>query len=110
MKLAENYTYIESEDRLVVETIYDVEPAMREAEEARQRGGVVVGSKGQELLKACVIPMEHIMRVKEESGYDLLSPDPAQWRRALQYIQQNHQKFMATDKKVFTGREAKKWV
>jgi hypothetical protein len=110
MKLAENYSYIPEKDRLVVETIYDVEPALREAEAARQQGGVLMGSKGQQLLKACVIPMEHIMRVKEESGYDLLSPDPAQWRLALAYIQNNHQKFMATDKKVFTGREAQKWV
>jgi hypothetical protein len=106
----ERTTYIESEDRLVVETIYDAEPAMREAEEARQMGGVLVGSKGQQMLKACVIPVEHIQRVKQESGYDLLSPDPDQWRKALLYIQQNHQRFMATDKKVFTGQETKKWV
>jgi uroporphyrinogen-III synthase len=106
----ERTTYIESEDRLVVETIYDAEPAIREAEEARQQGGVFVGSKGQQMLKACVIPVEHIQRVKQESGFDLLSPDPDQWRKALLYIQQNHQRFMATDKKVFTGREAQKWV
>ena len=98
----ERSTYIESEDRLIVETIYDAEPAMREAEEARQQGGVFIGSKGQQMLKACVIPLEHILKVKEESGYDLLSPDPDQWRRALVYIQQNHQRFMATDKKVFS--------
>jgi hypothetical protein len=110
MKLGERSDYIPELDRLVVTTTYDVEPAMREAEEARQQGGVLVGSKGQQMLKACVIPMDHITRVKEESGYDLLSPDPAQWRLALAYIQQNHQKFMATDKKVFTGREAQKWV
>lgn len=98
----EKVSYIESEDRLVVETIYDAEPAILEAQAAREQGGVLVGSKGQQMLKACVIPIEHIQRVKEESGYDLLSPDPDQWRRALVYIQQNHQKFMATDKKVFS--------
>jgi hypothetical protein len=109
MKLAEERSYIPELDRLVVKTIYDAEPAMLEAEEARQRGGVTIGSKGQQLLKACVIPLEHIMRVKEESGYDLLSPDPDQWRLALAYIQQNHERFMATDKKVFTGRKTPKW-
>jgi hypothetical protein len=110
MKLGEKRTYIPEMDRLVVETTYDAEPAMKEAEEARAQGGVLVGTKGQQMLKACVIPLEHIARVKQESGYDLLSPDPDQWRNALLYIQTNHQRFMATDKKVFTGKEAKKWV
>jgi len=97
----EKTTYIESEDRLVVETIYDAEPAMREAEMSRQMGGVMVGSKGQQMLKACVIPLEHIVKLRNE-GYNLLSPDPAEFRRALVYIQNNQQKFMATDKKVFS--------
>lgn len=110
MKLGEERSYIPELDRLVVTTTYDAEPAMKEAEEARQQGGVLIGSKGQQLLKACVIPVEHIMRVKEESGYDLLSPDPDQWRMALAYIQQNHELFMATDKKVFTGRKTNQWV
>lgn len=105
----ERWSYIESEDKLVCETIYDAEPAMREAEEARQQGDVLIGSKGQQMLKACVIPIEHIQRVKQESGYDLLSPDPDQWRLALAYIQANHTRFMATDKKVFTGRRAQAW-
>lgn len=103
----EKRSYIPELDRLVVETIYDAEPAMQEAEAARQQGDVLIGSKGQQLLKACVIPLEHILRVKEESGYDLLSPNPDQWRRALVYIQQNHQKFMATDKKVFSVHKPK---
>lgn len=110
MKLAQERSYIPELDRLVVKTTYDVEPAMKEAEEARQQGGVFMGSKGQQMLKAAVLPVEHIMRIKEESGYDLLSPDPDQWRKALLYLQQNHQRFMATDKKVFTGKEAQKWV
>jgi hypothetical protein len=107
MKLGEKRDYIPEMDRLVVTTTYDAEPAMLEAEAARQSGDVLIGSKGQQMLKACVIPLEHIMRVKEESGYDLLSPDPDQWRRALVYIQQNHQKFMATDKKVFSVHKPK---
>jgi hypothetical protein len=58
------------------------------------------------LLKAAVIPVEHIVALKNE-GYDLLSPDPAEFRRALVYIQQNQQKFMATDKKVFSVHKPK---
>jgi hypothetical protein len=45
----EKVHYIESEDRLIVETIYDAEPALIEAEQARQAGKVTVGSQGQEL-------------------------------------------------------------
>jgi hypothetical protein len=61
----------------------------------------MLGSKGQQMLKAAVIPMEHIQELKN-LGYDLLSPDPAEFRRALVYIQNNQQQFMATDKKVFS--------
>lgn len=110
MKLAQSSTLIPEAGKVVVTTTYDIEPALRQAEADRQAGGVVIGSKGQQMLKACEFPIEHIMRVKEESGYDLLSPDPEQWRRALLYIQQNHERLMSTDKKVFTGREAQKWV
>jgi tRNA pseudouridine-54 N-methylase len=97
----EKVSYIESEDRLVIETIYDAEPAILEAKEARDQGGVMVGSKGQQMLKAAVIPLEHIVAL-QNMGYDLLSPDPAEFRRALVYIQTHQQQFMATDKKVFS--------
>lgn len=110
MRISQTSTLIPELGKVAVQTVYDAEPALKEAEEARQMGDVLIGSKGQQMLKACVIPMDHITRVKEESGYDLLSPDPEEWRKALLYIQQNHQRFMATDKKVFTGREAQKWV
>jgi len=110
MRLAQQSTLIADIGKVVTKTTYDAEPALQDAEHARQVGGITIGSKGQEMLKACVIPLDHITRVKQESGFDLLSPDPDQWRAALLYIQQNHQRFMATDKKVFTGREAQKWV
>lgn len=102
----EKTTYIESEDRLVVETIYDAEPAIETAAEARAQGKVTFGSKGQEMMLACVIPLEHITALRNE-GYDLLSPDPDEWRRALVYIQQNQHKFMATDKTVFSTKKPK---
>ena len=109
-RLAQRSELIEDIGKVVTTTTYDVEPALREAEEARQSGDVLVGSKGQQMLKAAVIPLDHITRIKQESGFDLLSPDPDQWRKALLYLQQNHSRFMATEKKVFTGREAQKWV
>lgn len=101
MESMERSTYIESEDKLVVETIYDPTDAIETAAAARAQGKVTIGSKGQELTLAAVIPAEHIVALRNE-GYDLLSPDPAEFRRALVYIQNNQQKFMATDKKVFS--------
>lgn len=103
----ERISYIESEDKLVIETIYDAEDAIHQAEQARQMGKVQVGSKGQELVLAAVIPLEHIVALKNETGLDLLSPDPDEYRKALVYIQQNQHKFMATDKKVFATHRPK---
>lgn len=97
----EKVSYIESEDKLVVETVYDATDAIETAAQARAQGKVTIGSKGQELTLACVIPEEHIVALMNE-GYNLLSPDPAEFRRALVYIQANQHKFMATDKKVFS--------
>ncbi len=97
----EKATYIDSEDKLVIETTYDAQSAIDEAAAARAAGKVQIGKNGRELVLAAVIPLEHITALKNE-GYDLLSPDPAIFRRALVYIQQNQQKFMATDKKVFS--------
>ncbi len=107
MKLAEKSTLIPEKALVVVETTYDIEPALKEAEAARQAGGVTMGKGGNKMHLACVIPLEHITRVKQESGYDLLSPDPDNWRAALLYIQANHQRFMATDKKAFADRHTK---
>lgn len=102
----EKISYIESEDKLVIETSYDATDAIETAAAARAEGKVTIGSKGQELTLAAVIPEEHIVALKNE-GYDLLSPDPAEFRRALVYIQNNQQKFMATDKKVFSVHKPK---
>lgn len=102
----EKRSYIESEDLMVVETIYDPTSALEHAAHAREQGKVMLGREGRGLMLACVIPEEHIVALKNE-GYNLFSPDPAEWRRALVYIQQNQQRFMATDKKVFSTHKPK---
>ena len=102
----ERRQFIESENRIIVETVYDAQDALDEAKRAREIGGVHIGSKGQRMELACVIPLEHITALKNQ-GYDLLSPDPDKRRAALVYIQSNQQQFMATDKKVFAKRRTK---
>lgn len=101
--------YIPEKDRLVVRTTYDAEPALQEAERARQQGKVTIGSKGQELTLACVIPLEHIEAIANMGEGNLLSPDPVEYRRALMFIQKNQHLFMATDKQVFTSTKRPKW-
>lgn len=104
----EKVHYIEAEDKIVVQTVYDPEPTIELAAEYRQRGDVKIGSKGQELLLAAVIDLDHVTALKRE-GYDLMSADPDERRRALVYIQNNQQKFMATDKQVF-ARHRNTWA
>jgi len=96
----EKMEYIDSEDKLVITTTYDPTEAMEEAAMHRAGSPVKVGSKGQELVLAAVIPMEHIVALRN-IGYDLLSPDPAEYRRALCYIQSEQANFMAMEGNPF---------
>ena len=74
----------------------------------RASGPVVIGSKGQSLTLAASVPMEHVLALKN-MGYDLLSPDRDEMRRALVFLQSEQGKFMTTDKKVFTTRH-QRWA
>lgn len=103
----EKTEYIESEDKLVVTTTYDATQAMEDAARLRASRPVQIGSKGQELTLAAVIPMEHIVALKN-LGYDLLSPDPAEYRRALCYIQSEQANFMAIEGSPF-AMHRNKW-
>lgn len=96
----EKVSYIESEDKLVVQTIYDPTATIERNAGLRSEKPVQVGSKGQELMLAASLPMEHVTALKN-LGYDLLSPDPAEFRRALCYIQSEQSKFMTVDGKPF---------
>lgn len=102
----ETVSYIESEDKLVVKTTYDATATLERNAQLRAEKPVQVGSKGQELVLAASLPMEHIVALKN-MGYDLLSPDPAEYRRALCFIQSEQNQFMTTDKKVFSLRRPK---
>ena len=104
----EKVHYIESEDTLVVETIYDPTDTIEANKIQRAEGREFFGSKGQQMLHAMSIPEEHVLALKRK-GYDLLSADPAQARRALLYIQQNEQVWMTVDGKPFADRH-QKWL
>lgn len=96
----ETVSYIESEDKLVVKTTYDVAPTIENNAMIRTGDPVTIGKNGQRMVLAASIPMEHITALKN-LGYDLLSPDQQEVRRALCFIQSEQSKFLTTDKKMF---------
>jgi hypothetical protein len=100
----EKLHYIEDTDKLVVETIYDATDVIEENAAIRANGPVTFGSKGQQLVLAMRIPVEHVTALKNE-GYDLFSADPDQRRRTLLYVQANQHKFLTTDKKMIAERK-----
>lgn len=101
-------TYDALEDKLIVKTVYDPTETLEQNAHDRANGPVTIGSKGQRMELACRVDMDHIVALKNK-GYDLLSPDPAEFRRALVYIQSEEAKWMTTDKKVFSTRK-QKWA
>lgn len=104
----EKLHYEEDHDRLIIETIYDATPVIEENAEIRATGPVKIGSKGQELVLGMRLPLEHVEALKN-MGYNLLSPDPAEVKRAILFVQANQPKFLTTDKKMFAERK-QEWV
>jgi len=102
----EKMHYLEHEDKLVFETIYDPTDVIEENAAIRKAGGITLGSKGQELVLAMRLPMEHVQALKN-MGYNLLSPDRDESRRAMLFVQQNQAMFLTTDKKMIAERHQK---
>jgi hypothetical protein len=108
MKIAENRTYIEDTDTLVVETLYDATETIEANKEARALAPKHRVSSGKLLTKVMDIDMEHILALKNK-GYNLLSPDPAEWKRALLYIQNHEPVWLTVNGKPIAAFE-QKWV
>jgi len=106
--LVEKLHYIEEGDKLVTETIYDALPVIEENAMIRANGPAVMGQKGQQLVLAMRLPMGHVVALRN-MGYDVLSADPDEARRAMLYVQQNQQMFLTSDKKLIADRK-QKWV
>lgn len=86
MRLAEKRTYDEARDSLIVTTTYDPTETIEANKEARLTAPKHTISNGKSLVKVMDIDADHILALKEK-GYNLLSPDPDEWKRALRYIQ-----------------------
>lgn len=105
----EKIHYREHDDALIVETIYDPTPVL-EANKAIRNSGEreYFGSKGQRMLKVASIDMDHIVALRNQ-GYDLLSPDRDEVRRALLYVQSSENAWMLMDGKPI-GEKHQKWL
>lgn len=104
----EKYEYIESEDRLVVTTLYDPTETIEANKEKRALAPKHCISNGKLLVQVMDIEAEHIVALKN-MGYNLLSPDPDEWKRALLYIQANEPVWLTVNGKPIASFR-QRWI
>lgn len=94
--------------KMVVTTTYDNSDVLRL--NAAERADRIDGPqfKGSGLVHVGRIDMGDIVRLKN-IGYDLLSPDRDEVRRALLYVQSNEPYLLTVNKKPFS-KNPLKWV
>lgn len=107
MSIKETVHYDEMDDRLTVATSYDAEPLL----DSNKRIKNSLSSKAIQRYNGSMV---HALRVGEgdvvrlkNMGYNLLSPDRDEVRRALVYIQENEQHLMLVHGKPFTKQRIK---
>lgn len=104
------YKYEEADDRLIVTTTYDNSDVLQEnlaqRNEAKEFGRYK--TKNTQLMHVGRIAEGDVIRLKN-IGYNLLSPDKDEWRRALLYIQQNEPYLLTVPGKPFAKKKLS-WV
>lgn len=108
--LHEVSTYDEKEDKLIVTTTYDPSATL-EANKAARNSVVEHGkykTTNNGLVHVGSMEMGDIIRLKN-MGYDLLSPDKDEVRRALLYVQQNEPYLLTVTGKPF-AKNRTRWV
>lgn len=83
--LKETSTYDELTDTLIVKTTYDNSAVIADNIMTKNLAPETGRYKGN-LVKVGSIHLGDIVRLKN-IGYNILSPDPDEWKRALLYIQ-----------------------
>jgi hypothetical protein len=94
----EKIHYDEITDTLGIETIYDATATIEQNKAQKASGRVFFGSKGQQMLHVASIHPAHFTALRNK-GYNLLSADPDESRRALLYIQANEPVWMTVEGK-----------
>lgn len=108
--LRENSQFDESSGKIVVQTTYDNSAVLRlnAAERAEKIDGAQFKPGVAGLAHVGRIDMGDVIRLKN-IGYDLLSPDKDEVRRALLYIQSNEPHLLTVNKKPF-AKVRSRWV
>lgn len=95
----EKLHYIEDTGKLVTETIYDPSDVIEQNKRDRLVNGTGKMSDNK-LVHVARIHEDHITALRN-MGYDLLSADKAESRRALCYIQESEPVWMTVEGKPF---------
>jgi len=107
--MIEKLTYDEPEDKLIVTTLYDsssvIADNLSDQHEAQELGR---GRYKGNMVKVGSVHMGDIIRLRN-IGYDILSGNPDESRRALVYIQENEPHLLSVPGKPF-ARQRKKWA
>lgn len=97
-------TYIESEDRLITETIYDNTDVLEANKADRNAAGETARYRGN-LVHVGRFHKGDVVRLKN-LGYNLLAADPEEFKRALLYIQANEPHLLTKPGKPFAKKKA----
>jgi len=106
--LEETSYYDEQADKLIVKTSFDNSEALKENAQARDAKPENFGKYKGALCHVGSIHMGDVVRLKN-LGYNLLSPDVDEKRRALCYIQTNEPYLLTVNGTPF-ARNRKKWA
>lgn len=105
--IIERAQYIDAEDKLVIKTTYD-NSALIEQNKVERNASPEIGRYKGNFVKVGSLHEGDIVRLRN-MGYNLLSPDPAEVRRALCYIQENERAFLTVEGKPF-AKVRNKWA
>ena len=105
--IIETSTFDETEGKMVVKTTYDSSHIITLNKEAQKAAPEGFGKFKGNLAHVGRIHMGDVIRLKN-IGYNLLSCDPDEKRRALCYIQENEPHLLTVPGKPF-ARQRKKW-
>jgi len=107
--MKESYSYDDLTDTLTVKKTYDAEPVIKQ--NAEERAGInkkaIQKYKG-DFVKCASLDQGDVERLYR-MGYNILSPDQDEVRRALVYLQSNEPHLMTVHGKPFS-RQKVKWV
>jgi hypothetical protein len=105
--IVEKHIYDERDEKMIVQTTYD-NSTIIEANKQAQNDAPSIGRYKGNLVHVGRLHMGDIVRLKN-LGYDVLAADPAEYRRALLYIQSNEPHLLTVPGKPF-AKVRPKWA